>query len=130
MGCASIPRDRHPSLHLPALRRKAANAATKPNIILILTDDLATNLVPSMPNLLEMQKEGTSFSNYFVTNSLCCPPRSSIFTGKLPHDTAVFTNNPPDGGYAVFSAPGNPARTFAAARPHGRGFTGSERPIC
>lgn len=93
----------------------AAGAAGKPNIVFVLTDDLATNLVGYMPNLAAMQKEGTSFTNYFVTDSLCCPSRSSIFTGKLPHDTGVFTNNPPDGGYAAFNAHGNAAETFAVA---------------
>lgn len=94
---------------------QVARAATRPNIVFVLTDDLSMNLVQYMPNVLAMQKEGTSFSNYFVTDSLCCPSRSSIFTGKLPHDTGVFTNNPPDGGYAAFNAHGNPAQTFAVA---------------
>ena len=65
---------------------------TKPNIIFVLTDDLAINLLQYMPNVQKMQKDGTSFSRYFVTDSLCCPSRSSIFTGEFPHDTAVFTN--------------------------------------
>ena len=93
--------------------------AKKPNIVFILTDDLATNLVPYMPNVLAMQKEGTSFSNYFVTDSLCCPSRSSIFTGKLPHNTGVFTNTKPDGGYEAFLAHGNEPFTFAVALQRG-----------
>jgi arylsulfatase A-like enzyme len=68
-----------------------------------------------MPNVLEMEREGTSFSNYFVTDSLCCPSRSSIFTGKFPHNTGVFTNNPPDGGYEGFLKRGNEPFTFAVA---------------
>ena len=73
----------------------------KPNIIFILTDDFAGNLVDFMPNLKAMQKEGVTFSNYFVSNSLCCPSRASIFTGKLPHNTGVQSNTKPDGGYEV-----------------------------
>ena len=93
----------------------AANPPKKPNIVFILTDDLASNLVPYMPNVLEMEKGGTTFSNYFVTDSLCCPSRSSIFTGKLPHNTGVFTNTMPDGGYEAFVEHGNEALTFAVA---------------
>jgi len=88
---------------------------TKPNIVFVLTDDLSINLLQYMPNVQAMEKEGASFANYYVTDSLCCPSRSSIFTGQFPHNTGVFTNAPPDGGYEVFNADGNPARTFAMA---------------
>ena len=90
-------------------------AAGSPNIVFILTDDLAINLVQFMPHVLAMQKNGTTFSNYFVTDSLCCPSRSSIFTGRYPHDTGVFTNSSTDGGYLVFKSRGNEQATFAVA---------------
>jgi N-acetylglucosamine-6-sulfatase len=93
----------------------AASPAGKPNIVFILTDDLAINLLQYMPNVQAMQRDGTTFSNYFVTDSLCCPSRSSIFTGKFPHDTGVFTNQEPDGGYEEFNKHGNEAQTFAIA---------------
>ncbi len=93
----------------------AASPAKKPNIVFILTDDMAMNLVQYMPYVQAMQREGTTFSNYFVTDSLCCPSRSSIFTGKFPHNTGVFTNSEPDGGYDQFNAHGNEAQTFAVA---------------
>jgi len=92
-----------------------SSPAKKPNIVFILADDLSSNLVPYMPNLLAIQKEGTTFSNYFVTDSLCCPSRSSIFTGEYPHNTGVFTNVEPDGGYGVFLKQGNESHTFAVA---------------
>lgn len=86
-----------------------------PNIVFILTDDLSMNLVQFMPHVLKMQKEGVTFANYFVTDSLCCPSRSSIFTGRYPHDTGVFKNTGRDGGYIVFRARGNEQSTFATA---------------
>jgi N-acetylglucosamine-6-sulfatase len=98
-----------------AVRGRGANAANPPNIVFILTDDLAMNLAQYMPNVQAMQKNGTTFSNYFVTDSLCCPSRSSIFTGKFPHNTGVFTNQPPEGGYEAFLAHGNEPLTFAVA---------------
>src|SRR5262249_19742976 len=64
----------------------------KPNIIFILTDDLSWNLVQYMPHVLQMQKDGVTFANAFVTDSLCCPSRASIFTGRYPHDTGIFRN--------------------------------------
>ncbi len=86
-----------------------------PNIVFVLTDDLSMNLVQYMPHVLKMQREGVSFANYFVTDSLCCPSRASIFTGAFPHDTGVFTNTGDDGGYNVFMSHGNVSRTFAIA---------------
>jgi arylsulfatase A-like enzyme len=87
----------------------------KPNIIFILTDDYASNLVDFMPNLKAMQKEGVTFNNYYVSNSLCCPSRSSIFTGMLPHNTHVETNTPPNGGYEAYMKHGNAEESFSSA---------------
>jgi arylsulfatase A-like enzyme len=81
----------------------------------VLTDDLSMNLVQYMPHVLGLEKAGTTFSNYSVTDSLCCPSRSSIFTGKFPHDTGVFTNSGPDGGFHIFHGRGEENSTFATA---------------
>ena len=94
-----------------------------PNIVLVLVDDFSMNLMPdnlgelakSMPNLAQMRREGMTFDNYFVTDSLCCPSRTSIFTGLFPHNSGVYTNSPPDGGLSAFMEHGNAARTFAVA---------------
>ncbi len=93
-----------------------APAMTRPgplNIVFVLTDDLATNLVPFMPHVQALAARGTSFSQYTVTDSLCCPSRASIFTGKYPHNTGVFTNTGPDGGLPTFQRYGNEKSTFA-----------------
>ncbi len=89
--------------------------AKHPNIVFILTDDLSMNLLQFMPHVLQMQKDGVTFTNYFVTDSLCCPSRSSIFTGRFPHDTGVFKNTGEDGGYSAFRKNGNEQVTFATA---------------
>lgn len=92
-----------------------AGSSGHPNIVWVLTDDLSSDLVNYMPHVKDMQKNGLSFSNYTVTDSLCCPSRSSIFTGKFPHNTGVFTNTPPDGGFNAFHDKGNEDKTFATA---------------
>jgi arylsulfatase A-like enzyme len=68
-----------------------------------------------MPNVRRLQRRGVTFSRYFVTDSLCCPSRASIFTGRLPHDTKIFTNNPPDGGFHMFRRRDEERATFATA---------------
>ena len=87
----------------------------RPNIVFILTDDLSWNLVQYMPHVLEMQNKGVTFANYFVTDSLCCPSRSSIFTGRYPHNTGIYRNTGSDGGYLGFHDRGLEQATFAAA---------------
>jgi arylsulfatase A-like enzyme len=78
--------------------------AQRPNFVFVLTDDLSNNLVAHMPNVLAMRTEGTSFAQYVVTDSLCCPSRASILTGRYPHSTGVITNTWPFGGFEVFHA--------------------------
>jgi arylsulfatase A-like enzyme len=87
----------------------------RPNIVFILTDDLSWNLVQYMPHVLKMQKDGVTFINNFVTDSLCCPSRSSIFTGRYPHNTGIYRNVGEDGGYLGFNKRGNDQATFATA---------------
>lgn len=88
-------------------------AVSKPNIVFVLADDLSDNLVPYMPNLLALQKDGTTFANYTVTDSLCCPSRASILTGRYPHNTGIVKNNGSDGGFKLFHRRGEEKSTFA-----------------
>jgi arylsulfatase A-like enzyme len=98
----------------PARSRPGARPK-RPNVVFVLTDDLAWNLVRFMPHVLAMERHGETFANYFVTDSLCCPSRASILTGRFPHDTLVTSNSPPWGGDAVFQARGEELHTFATA---------------
>ncbi|HEY4406430.1 MAG TPA: sulfatase-like hydrolase/transferase, partial [Xanthobacteraceae bacterium] len=93
----------------------AAAGGKRPNIVFILTDDLALNLVQYMPHVVKMQKDGVTFANYFVTDSLCCPSRSSIFTGRFPHDTGIFVNTGREGGFQAFHNHHHEQMTFATA---------------
>ncbi len=86
-----------------------------PNVVFVLTDDLSADLVDHMPNVQRLAKDGANFTNYSVTDSLCCPSRSSIFSGRFPHDTGVFTNTGNDGGFETFHGKGEEANTFATA---------------
>ena len=92
-----------------------AEGQSRPNIVFVLTDDLSGNLLTPrfMPNVWALRREGTSFSNYFVTDSLCCPSRASIFTGRYPHDTGVFSNSGQHGGYDAFMDQGDQLSTLA-----------------
>ena len=95
--------------------RASEAAPSRPNIVFILTDDLSMDLLPYMPHVLAMEQQGLSFSNYFVSDSLCCPSRASTFTGNFPHDTGVFSNTGADGGFQKFHDLGEEQHTFAVA---------------
>jgi N-acetylglucosamine-6-sulfatase len=104
----------HPTLAATSATAGPA-AAMRPNVVFVLTDDLAWNLVQYMPQVRRLQADGLTFTDYTVTDSLCCPSRSSIFTGRFPHDTGVFTNGGNDGGFGFFHGHGEESQTFATA---------------
>jgi len=79
-----------------------ATPLVRPNFVFVLTDDLSWNLVDRMPHVMQLMQQGVTFDHYYVTDSLCCPSRSSIFKGQFPHNTHIFTNGGPDGGFAEF----------------------------
>jgi N-acetylglucosamine-6-sulfatase len=89
------------------------SVATRPNIVLVLTDDLSKNLVQYMPNVRKLQQDGTTFTNYTVTDSLCCPSRASLFKGQFPHNTGIYKNHGSDGGFRLFHSRGQESSTFA-----------------
>ncbi|XP_071379211.1 N-acetylglucosamine-6-sulfatase-like, partial [Centroberyx affinis] len=73
----------------------AAKSYRKPNIVLILTDDLDIaigGLSPLNKTKKLIGDAGISFTNAFVASPLCCPSRASILTGKYPHNHHVINN--------------------------------------
>jgi N-acetylglucosamine-6-sulfatase len=94
--------------------------------VFILTDDLSWNLINAewAPHIVALEHQGETFSNYFVADSLCCPSRSTIFTGLFPHDTHVVTNVGSTGGYTKFQQEGLDQKTFALAL-HDDGYSTS-----
>jgi len=78
-------------------------AIGSPNIVLILTDDQRFDTLWAMPTVrARLMKRGVTFANSFVVNSLCCPSRTSLLTGRYSHGTGVYTNSAPYGGFKVF----------------------------
>lgn len=69
-----------------------AAPAARPNIVLIIADDLAWDDVGAFghptvrtPHLDKMARDGMRFDRAFVTASSCSPSRSSLITGRYPH---------------------------------------------
>jgi N-acetylglucosamine-6-sulfatase len=56
-----------------------------------------------MPHVRDdLMAHGVTFAQSFVTTSLCCPSRASLFLGRYAHATGVLTNEKPDGGFPAF----------------------------
>jgi len=91
-------------LAMPGIARTpVTSAATRPNIVLILTDDQRFDELAQMPTVhSELVSQGMTFSNGFVVNPLCCPSRATILTGQYSHSTQMYDNNPPYGGFQTF----------------------------
>ncbi len=83
----------------------------RPNILLILADDLAAwmlgcygNQEIRTPNIDRLARGGVRFLNHFVSTPICSASRATLFTGRLPrqhgvHDflTAKPIEQPPQG---------------------------------
>ena len=70
--------------------------AEQPNIVYVLTDDMSADLLQYMAEVDKLKAEGTTMENFVYGDSLCCPSRATILTGKFPHNTGVLTNNAQD----------------------------------
>src|SRR5689334_5806352 len=84
----------------------------RPNVVFILTDDLSMNLVPYLPNVLRMERDGTTMSRFYVVDSLCCPSRAATLTGEYPHNNGVIKNGGSGGGYPAFETHADELKTF------------------
>jgi arylsulfatase A-like enzyme len=79
---------------LPRLSLSAEPAQKKPNILIILADDMGfSDIGPyggeiSTPNLDALAKNGLRFTNFYNTGR-CCPTRASLLTGLYPHQAGV-----------------------------------------
>ncbi|MEV0233415.1 sulfatase [Nonomuraea sp. NPDC050786] len=91
-----------------------ASAPKRPNIIFFLVDDMSAELLQYMDTVKSLAHDGTTFSDYYVADSLCCPSRATMFTGEFPHNTGVRTNQGYDhGGYSAFQK--HESRTYAVS---------------
>lgn len=75
----------------------AAATAARPNIIVIMVDDMGFSdvscyggTIPT-PNLDALAAGGMRFTDFYV-NSVCAPTRASFMTGLYPHKAGVGTN--------------------------------------
>lgn len=65
----------------------------KPNVLLVVTDDMRPDGLDAMPSTVEWLIEGgRTYTEAYATTPLCCPSRASIFTGRYAHNHGVLKN--------------------------------------
>ncbi|GHE90244.1 choline-sulfatase [Aliiroseovarius zhejiangensis] len=72
---------------------------TKPNILIIMVDQLNGTLFPNgpadwlhAPNLKKLAARSVRFQNAYTASPLCAPGRASFMSGLLPRRTKVYDN--------------------------------------
>jgi len=81
-------------------QNRFGRAKPRPNILFILTDDQAWNLLGNderydflnTPHLDNLMEDGVVFNNSFVTTSLCSPSRACFLSGCYAHRNGVLIN--------------------------------------
>lgn len=81
-------------LVVSASKHKPYQAATKPNIIIIMADDMGFSdigcygsEIPT-PNIDMLAKGGMRFKQFY-NNARCCPTRATLLTGLYPHQAGI-----------------------------------------
>lgn len=75
----------------------SGNPATKPNVVLILADDLGIECLPAYggtslktPHIDKLASQGMKFTRCF-SNPYCSPSRASLLTGRYPFQNGLKT---------------------------------------
>ncbi len=86
-------------------RARAARAEDpRPNVLFVFTDQqtisamsCSGNPYVNTPNMDYLAARGVRFTRSYCTGPVCCPSRSSLVTGRMPHETGVvFNGDVPD----------------------------------
>jgi N-acetylglucosamine-6-sulfatase len=81
---------------------------TRPNVILITTDDMNRTDLRWMPQTRRLLRDaGVEVDGFISNHPLCCPARAEILTGQYGQNNGVHDNGGPFGGYDSLADPGN-----------------------
>ena len=75
---------------------------TRPNIVLVTTDDMTDYELDYMPQTQQLLRDqGYEFTDFLSQHPLCCPARAEIFTGQYAQNNGVHHNGGRWGGNAL-----------------------------
>jgi N-acetylglucosamine-6-sulfatase len=83
----------------------AAPSDSRPNVIVLMTDDQTVADLAVMPHVHELLgAAGVTFDRSYVSYPVCCPSRATYLSGQYAHNHHVLGLYPPTGGYGRFDA--------------------------
>jgi arylsulfatase A-like enzyme len=90
---------------LPFISEGKAVLHEKPNVVIILTDDLGYGDISCYnknqirtPNIDRLAAEGVRFTDFYVPTPYCAPSRATLLTGRFPLRHGMVQNPAPDAG--------------------------------
>jgi arylsulfatase A-like enzyme len=91
-----------------------AQPELRPNVILIVADDLRADELWAMPAVTSLlAAAGTAFQQCLTPTPGCAPARASLLRGQYPQNHGVYRGNGKLGGFKRFLDQGNEASTLA-----------------
>ena len=86
-------------LFLTAVGAVQAQTGSRPNILIIMTDQQTADAMSNAgnkdlhtPAMDELAKNGVRFTKAYCAQPLCTPSRTAIFSGKMPFETGFVGN--------------------------------------
>ncbi len=92
-------------LCLSACSPQGGEVKQKPNVLIILTDDLGYGDIScygqkgyETPNIDYLAENGVSCSDFYVPTTYCAPSRETLLTGRFPLRHGLIKKPTPDAG--------------------------------
>lgn len=106
-------------------RRTAARVEPRPNVVVVLLDDMRADQLRFMPRTRRLIGDhGTTYTGAISPHPLCCPARASLVTGQYTQNHGVKSNFPPSGGFPALRRPGNTIGRWLARGGYRTGWIG------
>jgi choline-sulfatase len=86
---------------VPSRESQAADGSPKPNLLLLIVDDLNSWLLGDTnrytgkvvaPNIRQLAKSGVVFNRAYTAAPVCCPSRTALFSGVPPWRSGLYDN--------------------------------------
>ncbi|WP_224279403.1 sulfatase family protein [Nocardioides lacusdianchii] len=112
------------SVRMVQTTQAPGEAAARPNIVFVLTDDMRDDDLDHMPITRRLlADEGMEFTDAISPHPLCCPARAQLATGQYAQNNGVQHNRGVHGGFSALD-PTQEASSWFRDSGYRTGFVG------